>query len=207
MPLTPEQRAREEIDAQLEAWGWEVQDFSSINIHARRGVAVREYPRKWQEGGTTKRGFADYLLYADGRAIGVIEAKPAGHTLQGVSTQSRKYTEGLHTWVAAWDRPLPFAYESTGKVTQFTNGLDPLPRSREIFTFHRPEELLRLQHLNATQLRGMLREMPEMPQGKLWPVQHEAIVNLERSLAQSKPRALIQMATGSGKTFTAVTSC
>ena len=53
----------------------------------------------------------------------------------------------------------------------------------------------------------MLREMPEMPQGKLWPVQHEAIVNLERSLAQSKPRALIQMATGSGKTFTAVTSC
>ena len=136
-----------------------------MDIHAGRGVAVREYPLKGKEGAEIKSGSADYLLYADGRAIGVVEAKPAGHTLQGVLTQSEKYTRGLDKWVPAWNRPLAFAYESTGEVTQFTNGLDPEPRSREIFTFHRPEELLRLQALGSAQLRGLLRQMPELPKG------------------------------------------
>ena len=178
-----------------------------MNIHAGRGVAVREFPLKWTEGEKDRSGFADYLLYADGEAVGVIEAKPAGHTLQGVVVQSKRYTEGLDQQVPARYRPLPFAYESTGEVTQFTNGLDPDPRSREIFTFHRPEELLRLQDLGSAQLRRWLRKMPELPKGKLWPVQHEAIRSLERSLAHGRPRALVQMATGSGKTFTAVTAC
>ena len=207
MPLTPEQRAREEIDGQLEACGWKVQDFKSIDIHAGQGVAVREYPLSWKESGATRTGFADYLLYAGGRAIGVIEAKPAGHTLEGVVIQSRRYTEGLEEWVPAWRRPLPFAYESTGKVTQFTNGLDPHPRSREIFTFHQPPELLHLQRLGDTQLRTMLGRMPDLPRGRLWPAQHEAIHKLEQSLAEARPRALIQMATGSGKTYTAVSAC
>ena len=207
MPLTPEQRAREEIDRQLEACGWVVQDFVSMNIHAARGVAVREYPLSWREGAEIKSGFADYLLYADGWAIGVVEAKPAGHTLQGVVVQSKRYTEGLDKHVPARYRPLPFAYESTGEVTQFTNGLDPDPRSREVFTFHRPGELLRLQDLGSAQLRRLVQKMPALPRGKLWDVQHEAIRKLERSLADGRPRSLIQMATGSGKTFTAVTAC
>ena len=167
-----------------------------MDIHAGRGVAVREYPLKWRAGGKIKSGSADYLLHVDGRAIGVLEAKPAGHTLEGVLPQSEKYTEGLDKRVPAWKRPLPFAYESTGKVTQFTNGLDPDPRSRETFTFHRPEELLRLQGLGEAQLRAKLRRMPDLPQGRLWDVQHEAILNLERSLAHARPRALIQMADG-----------
>ena len=178
-----------------------------MNIHAGPGVAVREFPLKWKEGAEIKSGSADYLLYADGWAIGVVEAKPAGHTLEGVVVQSKRYTEGLDERVPARYRPLPFAYESTGEVTQFTNGLDPHPRSREVFTFHRPEELTRQQDLGSAQLRRRLRQMPELPQGKLWPVQHEAIRNLEQSLAHGRPRALIQMATGSGKTFTAVTAC
>ena len=212
MPLTPEQRAREKIDGQLTEAGWEVQDYKSINVNARqrpdgrRAVAVRDYPLKWKEGDTTKRGFADYLLYADGRALGVIEAKPAGHTLQGVSTQSRKYTEGLDKWVPAWDRPLPFAYESTGVVTQFTNGLDPGPHRREIFTFHRPEELLRLKHLKPGSCEGCSGRCRNSRGASSGPLLHEAIVNLERSPAAAKPRTLIQMATGSGKTYTAVTS-
>ena len=199
MSLTPEQQAREKIDEQLEACGWAVQDFASMSIHAARGVAVREYP--------LKSGFADYLLYADGWAVGVVEAKPAGHTLEGVVGQSERYTEGLPEHVPAKYRPLPFAYESTGDVTQFTNGLDPHPRSREVFTFHRPDELLRLQDLGSAQLRRLLQKMPALPRGKLWPVQYEAIRSLEQSLAHARPRSLIQMATGSGKTFTAVTAC
>ena len=178
-----------------------------MNIHAGLGVAIREFPLKWKEGAEIKSGPADYLLYADRWAVGVIEAKPAGHTLEGVVVQSKRYTEGLDERVPARYRPLPFAYESTGEVTQFTNGLDPHPRSREVFTFHRPEELLRQQELGSAQLRRLLQKMPGLPQGKLWPAQHEAICHLEQSLAHGRPRALIQMATGSGKTFMAVSAC
>jgi type I restriction enzyme, R subunit len=202
----PEALARQDIDGQLLAAGWVVQDYKSMNIHAADGVAVREFPLKWDEGGEKKRGFADYLLYAKGQVIGVVEAKPAGYTLKGVETQSAKYAIGLPDDVPAYARPIPFSYESTGKVTQFTNGLDPDPRSREIFSFHRPEELVRLVGL-VKQLRGRLREMPAVDRGRLWKVQHEAIENLEKSLSENRPRSLVQMATGSGKTFTACSAC
>ncbi len=196
--MTPEQKARAAIDQQLEQCGWQVQDHKSMNIMAGRGVAIREFP--------LKTGFADYMLYVDGKAIGVIEAKPQGHTLVGVEAQSAKYTSGLPDMLPHYHLPLPFAYESTGTITQFTNGLDPAPRSREVFTFHRPEELLRLVKLDG-QLRAKLKELPPLNEEGLWRVQVETILNLEKSLAEARPRALIQMATGSGKTFTACSFC
>jgi type I restriction enzyme R subunit len=196
--VTPEQSARKCIDHLLTRAGWVVQDNADINIYAGVGVAVREFP--------LSTGTADYLLYADGQAIGVVEAKPEGHTLTGVETQSAKYTDGLKAQVPAHVLPLPFAYETTGTVTQFTNALEPDARSREVFAFHRPEELLRLVGLDE-QVRGRLKHMPILEQGKLWRVQAEAVTNLERSLGENRPRALVQMATGSGKTFTAVNVC
>ncbi|MCC7291468.1 MAG: DEAD/DEAH box helicase family protein [Phycisphaerales bacterium] len=168
-----------------------------MNIAAGAGVAVREF--------RLTNGFADYLLYAGGRAIGVIEAKPEGHTLRGVETQSAKYITGLPEGLPRWTpdgTPLPFAYESTGAVTQFTSNLDPDPRSREMFSFHRPEELARLASLDQ-QLRARLRDMPALDTSKLWGKQVTAIQNLETSLADTRPRSLIQMVMGAGKTFTA----
>ncbi|MSP14038.1 MAG: DEAD/DEAH box helicase [Chloroflexi bacterium] len=197
--MTPEEKARLEIDRQLEACGWVVQDRTAMNTFASAGVAVREF--------TLLTGEADYLLYAHGKAIGVVEAKPEGFTLGGVHEQAVKYTTGLPAGVPAYGRPLPFTYESTGAVTHFTNGLDPEPRSREVFTFHRPEELVRLAGLGAAQLRANLRQMPGLDTTRLWRVQVEAIHNLEKSLAQARPRSLIQMATGSGKTYTACSFC
>ncbi|MBI4194436.1 MAG: DEAD/DEAH box helicase family protein, partial [Betaproteobacteria bacterium] len=196
--MTPEEKARQEIDRQLVACGWIVQDHKAMNIMAGSGVAVREFP--------LKSGFADYLLYADGKVIGIVEAKPEGHTLTGVEVQSSKYTLGLPDAVPHYRKPLPFAYESTGAVTQFTNSLDPDFRSREVFTFHRPEELLRLVKLDA-QLHANLRALPVLDDARLWRVQTEAIRNLEASLAENRPRALIQMATGSGKTYTTCSAC
>src|SRR5262245_1821070 len=193
--MTPEQQSRLEIDRQLEQCGWIVQSFRDMNISAGLGIAVREFP--------LKSGFADYLLYADCQALGVIEAKPEGHTLTGVETQSGKYLDGLPDRLPNFRLPLPFAYESTGTVTQFTNALEPDARSREVFTFHRPEELIRLATLDQ-QMRGLLRAMPPLNAQRLWGVQVESIQNLEASLADNRPRSLIQMATGSGKTFTAV---
>src|SRR5436190_497962 len=172
--MTPEQQARQRIDQRLQECGWLVQDYPDMDISAGQGVAVREF--------SLKSGFADYLLYADGRVVGVIEAKPEGHTLTGVETQSAKYKDGLPANLPHFVLPLPFAYESTGEVTQFTNSLEPDARSRVVFTFHRPEELLRLVKLDA-QPRGLLRQMPELNTERLWRVQVESIQNLERSLA------------------------
>jgi type I restriction enzyme R subunit len=218
MPNKPEDIAREQIDKMLEKSGWHVCDYKNANIHAHQGVVLRYFPLK--QG----HGEADYLFYVDGKAAGVIEAKKIGSTLTGVEIQSSKYKNGLPDVLPAWGRPLPFAYESTGEETQFTNGLDPDPRSRNVFSFHRPETLSELltadsavdlaadpQVRYSSTLRHKLQRMPplenvgaihELP--LLWPAQIKAINNLETSLAENRPRALIQMATGSGKTFTAV---
>ena len=196
--MTPEKQARVLIDQHLQDAGWIIQDPNAINLDEGVGIAVREFP--------LKTGYADYLLYADGKAIGVVEAKPKGYPLTGVETQSSKYTNGLPKDLPHYRLPLPFAYESTGEMTRFTNSLDPDARSREVFAFHRPEELIRLATKDE-QLRALLREMPPLDAGNLWRVQIGSITNLEKSLAENRPRALIQMATGSGKTYTAVNAC
>lgn len=130
--MKPEEEARQEIDRQLAAAGWLVQDHKAMNLGASPAIAVREFP--------LETGPVDYLLYTGGKVIGVIEAKPEGHTLKGVEIQSRKYTLGVPAHLPAWRRPPPFAYESTGAVTQFTNGLEPDARSREVFTLRLPGE-------------------------------------------------------------------
>ncbi|MCE9568689.1 MAG: DEAD/DEAH box helicase family protein, partial [Rhodocyclales bacterium] len=209
----PEQQARQEIDRLLAAAGWRVCDLAAANIHAARGVAIREFPL---ESGF---GFADYLLYVDGKAAGVIEAKKQGATLSGVEFQSARYAAGLPASLPAWRRPLPFLYESTGIETHFTQGLDPEPRARPTFAFHRPEMLAdwlnygsvrpepvegQAVHAPPTTFLARMRQMPVLIEDGLWPAQVKAVRNLEASLAANKPRALIQMATGSGKTFTSI---
>lgn len=214
MTPAPETEARQHIDALLEAAGWQVQDAKAANIHAARGVAIREFPL------ASGHGFADYLLYVDGKAAGVIEAKKVGTTLTGVEIQSSKYTTGLPQGLPFWHNPLPFCYESTGIETRFTNGLDPEPRSRGVFAFHRPEMLaVWLDLVTGSNIPiaaesepiwkpqtflSRLQQMPELSTSGLWPAQIKAIQNLEVSLRDNRPRALIQMATGSGKTFTSI---
>lgn len=200
-PSTPEAHAREKIDRLLADCGWEVQDAPRMNLFASEGVAVREFPMR------PGQGEAGYLLYAGGKALGVVEAKPEGWTLLGEETQSGRYLDGLPEGIPAYRRPLPFAYESTGTETRFTSALEPDARSREVFAFHRPEELVRLAGLDAEgQVRALLRRRPPLTTEGLWPAQIEAVTNLERSLAENKPRSLIQMATGAGETFTAVSA-
>jgi type I restriction enzyme R subunit len=195
--LTPEEKARETIDHKLGQAGWAIQDRDQVNLAASLGVAVREVSM------SRGHGESDYLLYVDGKVIGTVEAKPEGWTLRGVESQSEKYLYGVPRDIPAWKTPLPFAYESTGAETHFTNKLDPVPTSREVFAFHRPETLLEWVQ-DPTTLRARLRALPPLIEGKLWPVQVKAIKNLETSLAANRPRALVQMATGSGKTYTAV---
>jgi type I restriction enzyme R subunit len=197
----PEDRARAEIDRLLTAAGWLIQNRKDADITAGRGVAIREFPLK------SGHGFADYLLYVDGAAAGVVEAKKAGSPLIGVEIQTSKYSEGLPADLPAYRRPLPFCYESTGVETRFTNLLEPDPRSRPVFAFHRPETFAGWLEAESktpgASLRGRLRRMPPVSGEGLWPHQHRVITNLEQSFARNHPRALIHMTMGSGKTFTA----
>ena len=188
---TPEAKARKQIDGLLEAAGWVLQDYVDFNRTAAFGIAVREFP--------LPGGPPDYLLFVDGKAAGVVEAKKVGVTLSGVAEQSDDYLSALPDHLARHGHPLPFAYESTGIETFFRDRRDPKPRSRRVFAFHRPETLLEWINEEDT-LRARLTAMPPVLELGLRGCQVEAIQGLDRSLAGDHPRALIQMATGSGKT-------
>jgi len=192
----PEQLARDRIDADLHRCGWVIQKKNQINLKAASGVAVREYQ--------TDIGPADYVLFADGKPVGIIEAKRAEEAVhltmhedqsEGYASAKLKY---LH------NEKLPFVYESTGEVTRFTDYRDIKPRSRPVFSFHRPETLLEYSKQNKS-LRTRLQDIPALPTAGLRDCQITAINNVEQSFKDARPKALIQMATGSGKTFTAIT--
>ena len=225
-PLTPEQRARQEIDKALDTAGWLVQDRNELNLSAGPGVAVREF--KMADG----HGFADYMLFVEAKAVGVLEAKPAGYPLTSVELQADKYATGLPDELNPPVDPLPFLYLSTGVETRFINGLDPDPKTRRISDvphIHRPSTLAEWLHadtLNAwvtrlhgsgrpyttgddarpSSFRSRLHTLPPLERRFLFPNQVEAVVNVEQSLTRNRPRALVQMATGSGKTIFAITS-
>ncbi|MET7908790.1 DEAD/DEAH box helicase family protein [Streptomyces avermitilis] len=213
-----EVQARVRIDAMLEASGWIVQDRADLDITAGPGIAVREF--------TLATGRADYVLYVEEQIVGVIEAKREGSHLGSALAQNERYAKGVHRdySLAVWrsSEPFAFRYATTGTETYFVNRLDPEARSREVFTFHRPETFMEWMHRaqksdedrqagrpnpEAPTFRAALRErMPTLERHGLRDAQHTAITNLEQALAEDQPRALIQMATGAGKTFTAVTS-
>lgn len=151
--VTPEQRARHNIDRMLELAGWSVQDKNDLNFKASRGVAVREFP--------LKAGFADYMLFVDRQAVGIVEAKKEGTSLSGVDVQSAKYLDGFPPHVQRIATPLPFAYESTGVETVFRDVRDPEYRSRRVFSFHRPGTLMDRAREPET-LRARLKTMPPL---------------------------------------------
>ena len=209
--LTAEQRARVLIDRQLADAGWCVQNRSELNLFAGQGVAVREAIM------AAGHGRADYLLYVDQQAVGAIEAKPEGTTLSGVEWQSAMYAEGLPPEIRlkalTKDGRLPFIFEASGSETHFTNGFDPSPRARRIFAVPRPETLARIMRdadadPEHPTWRAKVRNVPRLHTKGLRPAQIDAVLGVERSLVEQRfDRSLVQMATGAGKTYTAVTEC
>lgn len=196
MNQDPEQIARDNIDSALIRSGWVIQDKDKINLNAAIGVVVRYYLT--QDGKET-----DYVLFIDKKPVGVIEAKreEEGHRLTTVEEQSNEYANSKLKYLN--NDPLPFVYESTGDVTRFTDFRDPKPRSRPVFTFHRPETF-RTWLKTEKSLRASLLDIPVLQTEGLRDCQINAITKLESSFKEFKPKALIQMATGSGKTFTAI---
>ncbi|PAT39912.1 restriction endonuclease subunit R [Vandammella animalimorsus] len=197
--MTPEALARQHIDHKLEQAGWIIQDMRAFNLGAGCGVAVREYP--------TDTGPADYVLFVNREAVGVIEAKKdsAGATLTVAESQTARYANAALKWRQG-NQPLRFLFEATGQIIRFTDSADPAPRSREIFHFFRPQTLAEWLAQPSTLRRRLAEQMPPLPKRGLRDCQINAITGLEASLAHNKPRALVHMATGSGKTYTAITA-
>ncbi len=195
MNQNPEQFARDNIDKQLLLCGWVIQDKKQINLSANPGIAIKEYQ--------TETGPADYVLFVDKKPVGIIEAKreDEGYKLLSVEEQSLDYATSKLKYLD--NDPLPFVYESTGSITRFTDYRDPKPRSREVFTFHRPETFRQWIKEDKT-LRARLHDTPVLQPDGLRDCQITAITNVEQSFREDRPKALIQMATGSGKTFTAI---
>lgn len=190
----PEQLARDNIDKLLRNAGWAIQSAKKINWNESLGIAIKEYQ--------TDVGPADYVLFVDRKPVGIVEAKKedVGQNLSTVEEQSSGYANAKLKYLN--NDPLRFVYESTGALTRFTDYQDPKPRAREIFSFHTPKTLLSWSKQDKT-LRGRFFDIPELETDVFRPAQIKAIRNLESSFKQNKPRALIQMATGAGKTFTA----
>ena len=197
--MTPETKARQRIDDKLTQAGWVIQDLKQLNLSAGVGVAVREYP--------TDTGPADYVLFVNRVACGVIEAKKdaAGENLTVVEEQSARYAAANLKWQQQ-QTPLRFLFEATGQIIRFADAADPAPRSREIFHFFQPRQLAEWLAQATTLRRRLAEQMPALPERNLRDCQIGAVTGLEKSLAQNKPRALVHMATGAGKTFTAITS-
>ena len=206
--MTPEEQARRQIDARLEQSGWVIQDMkTSFDPSAAPGVAVREYP--------TSTGPVDYALFVDGKPVGVVEAKKdsEGQNITGVEAQSGRYAASSLKHVKI-DYRIRFVYEATGKLTHFTDFNDINYRSREVFSFHRPETLSLLISQSEkwlkdglpTTIRNHMKRFPPLDMTGFRDCQITAIHNLDNSFADNKPRALVQMATGAGKTFTAITA-
>ena len=196
--MSPEEKARQEIDKQLTELGYVIQDMADLDLTAARGVIVREYP--------TDTGPVDYLIFIEGEPIGIIEAKEIkkGEKLVvEVEKQTNRYKNSKFLYLPNAD--IRFVYESTGEITRFTDYYDADYRSREIFTFHSPDALYILKHCKNT-LRNYLKHFPYFDTNGFRKCQVTAIENLEKSFSENKPRALIQMATGAGKTYTAITS-
>jgi len=197
--MTPEAKARQLIDQKLELAGWTVQDMKLLNLGASLGIAVREYP--------TDTGPADYVLFVNRQAVGVIEAKrdESGENLTVAEVQTERYANATLKW-RMQTTPLPFLFEATAQIIRFTDGRDPASRSREIFHFYKPEQLAEWLNQTETLRRRLCEKMPELPLRNLRDCQVSAVTGLEKSLANNRPRALVHMATGAGKTFTAITS-
>ncbi|MBN9422231.1 MAG: restriction endonuclease subunit R [Candidatus Accumulibacter sp. 66-26] len=197
--MSPEEQARLKIDDKLTQAGWVIQDMKQLNLGATIGVAVREYP--------TDTGPADYVLFVNRNAVGVIEAKKdsAGENITVVESQTERYATASLKWRKD-NTPLRFLFEATGQIIRFTDNSDPAPRSREIFHFFKPEALAAWLAQPETLRRRLAERMPALPTQNLRDCQISAVTGLEKSLGMNKPRALVHMATGAGKTFTAITS-
>ncbi len=205
-------QVHQHVELLLKAANWFIQDHAKCALEKSLGVAVRDFP--------LARGYGkiDYLLFLEGKAVGLIELKSTLQTketaLQGLAVDSQKYSRGLPFTLRLFTRPLPFLYQSSGATHCFTNAFDPQPKPRTLIGFHRPETLGRwledgmvgetprdmaAEHFPEHRRRGrsfqerIMINLPKLSDEGLSPEQYKAISNTERSLSENRVSALIEL--------------
>ena len=190
--MTPEQKARKVIDKLFSNAGWQVldRDHYAPNISA---VAL-------EEGLLNGNLEADYLLFLNGKAVGVLEAKKESVDVYAdwVKAQAENYVKKVPPTYQTIAKPLPLIYLSNGKTVLFKNGNIPESEYEEINRIHTPKEITRM--LGFTDEYSAL---PTLKKQGLRDCQFEAITELEKSFRSGQNRALMVLATGAGKTYTA----
>ncbi len=194
--LHPEQKARQKIDEMLKISGWDIisrNEYSDIY----NGCAITEAL-------LTGNLEADYLLFAGGKAIGVLEAKRAENNLSvEVAEQAQNYTKSLPDWYQTWSNPLPFVFLSNGETLLFRDMREEDATYIELKKMKTPKELVQMADIKSEY--AALPALPPVGEKGLRQCQFDAIRNLELSFKHDENKALISLATGAGKTFTACT--
>lgn len=192
----PEERARETIDKQLIEAGWKPIDRNEYEsgMHA---VAVRE-----MSSGNNKR--ADYILFLQGMAVGVVEAKRDDIELLTTShiTQVVYYANHPKDWYKSFAKKLPFVWLANGKEILFKDHRDDETEFVSQTSFLRPKDIARL-----LDIRDEWAGLPNLNKKGLRDCQYRAVNNLEESFREGNRKALIVLATGAGKTFAACLTC
>lgn len=198
--LLPEQKARVKIDQMLKDSGWTVVPRDDFTPDAVNAQAVEENLMK----GNLE---ADYILYLDGKAIAVLEAKREENKLGlEVAEQAQNYGNILPDWVQAWKTPLPFIFLCNGDLLLFKDMREAKPSYKVIKKMFTPKEIVNLAGDDIKSQFAKLPALPPVGPKGLRECQFEAITNLEISFKQGLKKALIVLATGAGKTFTACTA-
>lgn len=190
--MTPEEKARVKIDQMFEEAGWQVvdRDFYSPTISA---AAIREGLLKGNHE-------ADYFLFINGKAVGVLEAKRAEVDVKAdrVTAQTKNYTRIVPNCYQVWQKPLPIGYQSNGEKTYFCDFRNPDSELEPVNRIHTPKELSKM-----LGIEDIYAGLPTLKKKGLRDCQFEAITELEKSFRAGQNKALMVLATGAGKTYTA----
>jgi type I restriction enzyme R subunit len=187
------------IDKQLKALkpGWEIVPYiAGMDTGKLTHHAVEEFP--------TANGPADYALFVDGKLLGIIEAKRISVNPQNVLEQAKRYAAGCPATIGIWNSfKVPFLYASNGTQIWFADVREDTYYARELLDFHTPRAVEEMYAKNFIACKKWLKETPNEIE-RLRPYQKEAIASVEKAFIDNKRRMMLAMATGTGKTYTAV---
>ena len=190
--MTPEEKARIKIDQWFADAGWEVINRDEYEPTST-AVAIRE--------GLLKDNLeADYFLFINGKAVGVLEAKreETDTFSSKVCEQAALYAKSVPNIYQTYQKPLPFIFTSNGKELYFCDFREQDHYFKQIMTIPTPHELVKKLGIN-----DYFAGLPTLRKKGLRDCQYEAITELEKSFRSGQKRALMVLATGAGKTYTA----
>lgn len=189
--MLPEEKARVKIDKQLRNAGWDI--VSRNEYLPNSTVAVKE---ALMVGNTE----SDYLLFIEGKAIAVIEAKREENPLgDEVKKQVENYAVSPQAWYALWfEKLIPLVYMANGNKIYFKNMLNQNSRYEELSKMHSPKKMLQI-----VQKKSEYGALPLLEKRGLRDCQYKAELEFEESLKHGKKKNLAVLATGSGKTYLA----